>query len=137
MSKNERGSGRSRRGQNTIEVIAGLFVLVPLALFRYDLYVIVLSNQLVDRIAKDCARAAANQADQASADAAAETAKASFHQTANVTSMSIQHPVAYVANDTVSVTLDMTVQLPVPFPGLDNTPHFHAKAVEPVVTVSH
>lgn len=124
-------------GQSMVELAAGLLILVPLALFLFDLYVLSLSNQMVDKIAKDCARAAANQPDQASANAAADTAMQSFTKSPYITDMTVEHPVTYNPNDTVSVTLHMSVHLPVPFPVIDNNPQFVARAVEPIVTVSH
>jgi len=131
-----RGRPGRQRGQNIIEVVAGVLVLVPLALFLFDMYVLSLSNQLVDKIAKDCARAAANQPDQGTADAAADKALQSFAASPYVTNITLDHPVKYVPNGTVTVTLHMSVHLPAPLPIINNSPQFTAQATEPVVTLS-
>ncbi len=123
-------------GQGLVELGAGLILLIPIALFLFDMYVMSLTNQMVDKFAKDCARAAANQPDQAGATQAAQTALQSFYASPYCTQISLTK-VDYVPNDTVSVTLDMDVHLPVPMPGISSTPHFHARSTEPIVTVSH
>ncbi len=122
-------------GQSMLEITAGLFVLVPLVLFLFDMYVMALSNQLVDNFAKDAARAAANQPDQGAAQTAATKALENFKRSDYVRSMVIEN-VNYVPNETVTVKVKMEVHLPVPFPVMNNDPVFVAQAIQPIVTVS-
>lgn len=58
-------------GQSLIETMAGFMLLIPLGLFSYDLTYILAANQNNENLAENCARAAANHNDLASAKQAA------------------------------------------------------------------
>lgn len=139
MRRGVASSSRHRSGQSIIELMAGLVVLVPVALFLLDLGVLVLSNQIADTNAKNAARAAANQPTKALAEGAAAKALERYKDTGAgfVKSLKVQD-LNYVPDDRVAVTTLMEVELPVPVPFglLDNKPKFVTQAVEPIVTKS-
>ncbi len=125
--KVNKGSGR---GQGFIEVVSVALVLIPLALALLDLIVVVIANSMNDTAAKNCARAAANQGDQNSANQAAAKALATFNSSAIVHSINQQ---CTWTTDTATVKTTMVVNLPVPFPGFGQLT-FVAQDVEPVVS---
>jgi Flp pilus assembly protein TadG len=121
---------RNNKGTSIIEVLVGAMFLIPIALFSVDLAAIVLSNSVNDHLAKDAARAAANQQSQAFAQQAAQktvsgVAKSGIIYDIQLTDVSFNQ-------DQVSVKTAIDVRLPVQFPGFATT-HFVAQAVEPVV----
>lgn len=59
------------RGQSTVELVCGLFVLIPLVLILFDLAVIVIGVQVNDQTCRQAARAAAS-GDPATADQRAQ-----------------------------------------------------------------
>ena len=125
---------RSLKGQAIIEAVCAAMVLVPLAMAMLDFMVIVIANSNNDSCAKTAARAASNQADEATALAAVnkvvDAARKSF----------IVSGVAFVLQGfnydssagKVTVMTRINVRLPVPFPGISDFT-FQAKAIEPIV----
>ena len=54
------GLSRKRRGQSTVELCAGLIILVPLVLVLFDLAVIVIGVQVNDQTCRQAARSASS-----------------------------------------------------------------------------
>lgn len=51
---------KRRKGQSTVELVCGLFILIPLVLVLFDLAVIVIGVQVNDQTCRQAARAAAS-----------------------------------------------------------------------------
>lgn len=123
---------KSERGQGLVEAIAAAFILIPIALCLLDLIVVVMANSMNDTAAKNAARAAANQGDQASASLAAQKSIQSFKSSAIVSSIVLDNVDYPPSKDGVTVRTKMEVNLPVPFPGYSHVT-FVAQDVEPIV----
>lgn len=127
-----RRNQRKSRGQSIIEVvIGGSLVLVPIALFALDLVVITATNSVNDHLAREAARAAANQATAADARRAAQNAVARLKTSPIIVKVNLED-VSYVAKQQVSVKTSMEVKFPAPFPGFAGS-EFVAQDTQPVV----
>jgi len=122
---------KRKRGQALIETIVGLFIFVPVVLFLIDVIALVMAQTANDALAKDCARAAAEEVDQAQAQTACNQVKVNFSSpvlrinTVNVTAYS---------DETVTVVTNATFTFPVAIPMFGvSTQEFGATATEPVV----
>lgn len=130
-------SFRSKRdqGQCITEVVAGiLFLIVPVSLFLLDVGVLVLAQSANDTLAKNAARAAAEQVDQTKAGEAVTNVIDSFP----ISGFVPQKPTADVtfAAGTVTVKTTILVKLPVPVPFMPSLQEqsFDAQAREPIVS---
>jgi hypothetical protein len=123
---------RSRKGQCFVEALVGSMVVIPIALAGLDFTVLVLTNSANDDLAKNAARAAANQAKKADATTAAQQYIDKFPTSPIILNVKLSGAVDYQDDKQVAVNTEMTVHLPVGFQGFD-TLKFHAQAVEPVV----
>ncbi len=122
-------NSRSRRGSSLAESAVAAIVLIPIALCILDLLVLASANTMNDTAAKNAARAAANQADAATAGLAAQNALSTFHKSSIITDIGVD--LQYTAEQ-VTCETTMKVHLPVPFPGFSDLV-FKAKDVEPVM----
>lgn len=128
---------RNQRGQVFIEVLCGMFVLIPIALAALDLMVLVLGNSANDSLAKSCARAAANEQSEANAQAAAEQAVSHFPSSPLIEKVVLDtSKLTYNQKENVTVETVITVRMPVAFPGMEPKIDFRARATEPVVGVT-
>lgn len=109
----------------------GLMFLVPIALFGLDVAAVVLSNSFNDHLAKNAARAAANQKTPEAAKTAAQQAVARLQTSPIIVAIKLDD-VNYKSKDQVSVKTHIEVKLPAPFPGFAER-QFIAQATEPVV----
>ncbi len=125
------------RGASIIEVVVGLFLLVPLFLCIIDLSAIVLGQITNDALAKRVARAAAQQQDAASAAAAANTIISAFQVNGIVSNPQLVNFSFNNANNgTVIVQTRLTITIPAPVPFvsvLQQSRDMDAKATEPIV----
>jgi Flp pilus assembly protein TadG len=121
---------RNRKGQALIETAVAGIVIVPLCLFLLDVAVLVFCNMSNDDAAKNAARAAANQPQQAAANQAANNAIATFKKSAIIKDLTVQ--CNYEKNEKVTAKTTMDVSLPVPFPGMSHYT-FVAQSVQPIV----
>jgi hypothetical protein len=121
---------RNRKGQALIETAVAGIVIVPLCLALFDVAVLVFCNTTNDEAAKNAARAAANQPQQALATQAAQNAIATFKKSSIITDLSVQ--CSYVKDDKVTAKTTMDVRLPVPLPGVSSIT-FVAQSVQPIV----
>lgn len=128
-----RNRQRRNRGTSIIEVLIGSIFFVPIALFALNLVTIVMTTQINDHLAKDAARAAANQVSQAEAKDAALKTLSQF-QTSSVVQKVSMEEIAYdsSSNGQVQVRTSIEVRFPVPFPGFESR-KFVAQSVEPIV----
>lgn len=124
---------RKTKGVGLVESIVMAIVLIPVTLMFLDLIVLVLANSINDNACKNAARVAANQRKFDDAIRAAEKVVASYSKNSIVRSLKIQTMDYDEANHTnVSVTTQIKVQMPIPFPGFSNFT-FVAKDVEPIL----
>lgn len=65
---------RTNRGTSIMEILAGACFLIPIGLVAVDLVSLAMAETVNEHIARDAARAAANQLDDASAKQAAQKA---------------------------------------------------------------
>lgn len=158
-------TSRKTRAQSLIETVVGIIFMVPIALFLFDIAVLVMANTANDNLAKTVARAAASAKDTGTNEGTSAAGYNAATQTANSFAESglIAKPstgsflAGYSWNGTgtadsqgsswpssipkpsvgdVGVVTSMQVKLPVPFPFLPNTIDFQAKAVEPIVSIA-
>lgn len=129
--------GRNSKGQVFVEVLCGMFILIPIALFALDLVVLVLGNSANDSLAKNCARAAANAQTSAHAKAAAEQVVSHFPKSPLIEKVELDNS-KLVFNSKTNVTAEtiITVRIPITLPGTQSKIAFRARATEPVVGVS-
>lgn len=127
--------GRNNKGQVFIEVLCGMFILIPIALFGLDLIVLILGNSANDTLAKNCARAAANAQNAGGAQAAAQQVVSHFPKSPLIDNVSLKST-NYVDKATVTVETEVVVHIPVTLPGTVSQVAFKARATEPIVGVS-
>ncbi len=128
-------SRHKRSGQALIETVAGLVLLIPLALFSYDLTYILISNQNNERLAENAARAAANHLTLLSAKQAAQQAVDNFNQsTGNNGTRLADFSYDQGSSGQVALTIRMEVILPVPF-GSWKTMIIQAQSIVPIVAI--
>lgn len=150
-------SKRKTTGGALIETVAGLFILIPVVLFLIDVVSLVLAQTAHDKLAKDCARAAAevrarrptapNQpevVDPADVNAAIDQIITRFNNPVLVVNSRTwqnppMNPPTNMTPDLglIRVELNSTFTFPVAIPFAGNTSQvFVAEAVEPTVGLS-
>lgn len=120
------------RGQSLIETLAGFMIIIPLALFAFDVSVMVVASQKNEHLAQDAARAAANQLTSMLALEAAKSAIKDVPTSSFITTVSIQNLVYDEALGQVTVSTEMDVKLPISLSFMGKTT-FHADASQPIV----
>lgn len=131
-------NSRQRNGSVFIEVLCGMFILIPIALIGLDLIVLVLANSANDTLAKNCARAAANAKNSGDAMNAAVQIVMDYKSSPFVDKVGFD-TTKFVYNDNkgaVWCETVMVVRIPIQLPGTQAITIFHAKASQPVVGVS-
>lgn len=129
--------GRNQKGQVFVEVLCGMFILIPIALFALDLIVLVLGNSANDSLAKNCARAAANAQTASSAKAAAQQVVSHFPKSPLIEKVELDtSKLTYNSKSNVTAETVITVRIPITLPGTKTKVAFRARATEPVVGVS-
>lgn len=130
-------SKRTRRGASLIEVLVGLFVIIPLFLMIIDLSAIVLGQITNDALAKRCARAAAQQATSAAASTKANAVIAAYVSNGIVSAPSLVNFSFDAGSSGVVVCetqVTITIPAEVPFvPMLSRSRPMRARATEPIV----
>lgn len=122
---------RKAKGQCLIEVTLAAIFFIPVVLMGMDLLAVTLANSVNDHLAKDAARAAANQQSMANAQTAAIKAINALKKSTiieNIEMVDFQ----YQSNERVSVTTRVHVKLPAPFAFMERT-KLIASATEPIV----
>ncbi len=132
-----RNHKRSTNGQVYIEVLCGIMILIPIALFGLDLIVLVLANSANDSLAKDCARAAANAQGSGGALTAAKQIVDQFPASPLIEKVILDDSKLSfnTSAGAVVVETEMTVRIPVTLPGTISSMKFRARASEPVVGI--
>jgi Flp pilus assembly protein TadG len=128
---------RTSRGASLIEVLVGLFVIIPLFLMIIDLSAIVLGQITNDALVKRCARAAAQQATSGAANTAANAVIGAY-QSNGIVSAPVLANFSFDAGGSgvVQVETQVTITIPaeVPFvPMLSRSRPMRARATEPIV----
>jgi len=122
---------RTSRGQGITEAVTAALVIIPIALFLFDLLVLVIGNSMNDTACKNAARAAANQPDITTATAAAQKSLRTAHSPL-VNGIVILQQLDYLPNVSVSCKTRVSIHLPIPFPGYSDL-NFDTQDVEPIV----
>lgn len=108
---------RRRRGQSLIEVMVGGLILVPLVLAVIDMSVVAIGGELVGRLCKEGARAAANASNAAGANSAVADVASTFQPSGSFQGMNLtitNYDGTY--DGRVTVVCNVTVVLPVSVP---------------------
>jgi Flp pilus assembly protein TadG len=101
-------NSRRNSGQSTVELVCGLFVLVPLVLVLFDLAVIVIGVQVNDQTCRQAARAAAS-GDPASADqrAQAVVARANQQGSSMLSNFTLMTPLGFTPSTVLADAQDL------------------------------
>jgi Flp pilus assembly protein TadG len=126
-----RSTRRGTKGNCFIECVLGGALLIPIALCMLDLGTLVLGAEMNDTLARQAARAAANEQSQSLAQDAADKA-AEPYATSQLTSFNVDN-VAYTT-DSVSVKTSVQITVPFQFPFLSGET-LVAQATMPVIGV--
>lgn len=133
-------ASKRRRGTSIVETAAGLFIIIPIVLFLFDVAGAVLAQTSNDSMCKSAARAAAETDSQGKAQAAAQTAVDKFPAAGYIKSKRLFKPVVYVYNPNpafdsyVVVVTEIVFQFPVPIPfGGPSKMNFVTDMREPIV----
>lgn len=146
---------RLKQGQQFVELLAGLIVIIPLVLFLFDIGVILLANIVNGDLAKNAARAAANATDGNSALQAADKVVGKYSTSGSITAAKVTYlewrsPTSAGGGaqrgtppegatppqaGQVQAATEVTVKLPVPLPMLPPEQTFSAHATQPVVAL--
>ncbi len=121
-----------KKGSSIVETAAGLILLIPIVLFLVDVAAMVVAQTENDKLAKACARAAA---EFPSGSAGQFTAANGVYN--NQKRSNLLTPTAFnlsVGGGLVTCNTTITCTLPVPVPFIGNSSvAFNAKATEPIV----
>ena len=122
-------------GSGIVETAVGLILVIPVLLCLVDVAALVLAQTANDSLAKQCARAAAEQI-AGSGDPNAQVAFNGYPNSSLITKQSCitVYPPPSGGNVTVQCTTTILCTLPVPIPfGGPASQVFAARAIEPVV----
>ena len=125
--------GRKKRGGSLIEVAVAAIFLIPIVLGILDAITMVMANMDNDALAKNAARAAANQPDKTNAYSAAQRVITDFKLSQTVTNVTISDFNYTDSHDEVLVATTMTVALPVQIASFQNVT-FTAQSIQPIVS---
>lgn len=131
-------SSRKKHGQSLTEVLVGGIVLVPIVLAIIDLAVVVIGGELVNDLAKQAARGAANANSQSEAAAAVVDVQSSFSKSPTYKNLNLKLEKYDGTNDGLTTVLaSVIVVLPVPLPFLKLGPEMALKtqATEPIIGI--
>lgn len=133
QSRNRKPQTRNHKGQALIEMAVASIFAVPVVLGLLDATTMVICNSVNDAVAKNAARAAANQPDQTNAQQAALNVVGNVKKSSIITNVSL-NPINYSPkHDAVTVQTKMEVALPVQIVGMQHLT-FVAQSVQPIVS---
>ena len=125
---------RREKAQSLVETMVAFFILIPIGLIGIDLTVLFSTTQQNEQLAEQATRAAASQGSQDAARLAAQGALDRFTPSGIMTSVTLQDLKYDLTAGTVSVSTEMTVKLPVPFPYFSQA-NVSASSVHPLVSI--
>ena len=134
MQVGKRQRRRSSLASSIVETTAGLFLLIPVAIFLCDVMALVIVQTANDALAKHAARAAAEKADDATAKQAAKDIIATFPTTGLYSAATFVDSGWSYDVTQVHVQTQLTCNFPFPVPFCDQSGHqliFDAEATEP------
>jgi hypothetical protein len=131
----KRSDNRAKRGSGLVETAAGLVLVIPVLFCLIDVAALVLTQTANDSLAKQCARAAAEQPNvPVQLQAAADVAFSHYSDTTLMRKVSCVATALADPTDTVRVDTVVICKLPVPVPfGGPSQQTFAAYSVEPIV----
>jgi Flp pilus assembly protein TadG len=127
-------AGRKTKGEALISVAIGASILMTISFFALDLAFAVLANSCNDTLARNAARAAANQQDGGSANLAAQGVVQDFRTSKIIPAVQLAQ-FDYLNKESVTVITKMNVKVPCGVPGLPEYISFNAKHTEAIVGV--
>lgn len=127
-------AGHKTRGEALISVAIGASILMTISFFVLDLVFAVLANSCNDTLARNAARAAANQQDGGSANMAAMGVVQDFRTSNMIPAVQLAQ-FDYLNKESVTVITRMNVKVPCGVPGLPEYISFNAKHTEAIVGV--
>ncbi|PWU01570.1 MAG: hypothetical protein C5B53_02750 [Candidatus Melainabacteria bacterium] len=127
-------ANRKAKGEALVSVAIGASILITISFFVLDLIFAVLVNSCNDTLARNAARAAANQQDMASANLAATGVVGDFRTSNMIPAVSLVK-FDYLTKESVTVITSMNVKVPCGVPGLPNYVTFNAQHTEAIVGV--
>lgn len=131
---------RRKNGASLVEVIVGLFIIIPMFLCIIDLSAIVVGQIVNDAMAKRAARAAAHQDNAGAATTAAQNVVSAYQPNGIVTSIAIEKvEFDQAKSGKVSIQTKTIINIPAPIPIVSifkNGREMHAKATEPIVMLT-
>ncbi len=135
--RTRRRGSRTNPGASLVEVVAGLFIIIPLFLCIIDLSAIVVGQIVNDALAKRAARAAAQKKTAGDANTAASTIVNTYKINGIVTQARL-HSLDFNTDGQGNVVIETRVQINVPapipiVPLFQNGRFMHARATEPIV----
>jgi len=113
--------------------MTAFFILIPLGLVAVDIVGLVSSTQQNEQIAEMAARAAATQSTQDTAENAAKDALSRVQTGPIIASVTLVNFTYDTGLGNVTVSTDMDVHLPIPFPFF-NQVNCRASSVQPIVS---
>jgi len=130
---------KRKSGSGIVETAAGLIVLIPVLLILVDVAALVMSQTANDALAKQCARAAADEPSISGSTnplmVTAATDAYNHYPDSYMVKKSGAGPTVKDNGDgtvTVNTTITCTLPVPVPFSGIAST-NFQAFSTEPIV----
>jgi Flp pilus assembly protein TadG len=129
---NRKNNRRNNRGTSLIEMVTGAIFFIPIALAAVDLVSLSLVEQANDHIARDAARAAANQMTEADAKAAAVKSINNFRTNALITKVEL---VKFTwKNGAVQLETSIDARVPAPVVGFSGKT-LVAQSFQPIVGI--
>jgi Flp pilus assembly protein TadG len=121
---------RSNRGTSLVEMAVGAIFFIPIALVAVDLISLSMVEQVNDHIARDAARAAANQLDESTAKAAAMKTINMFKTNTRISKVNL---VSFNYQDgAVQIQTSMEAKVPAPVIGFSGKT-LVAQSFQPIV----
>lgn len=130
---------RNGRGQSITEVIIGGMVLVPVVLAIIDLAVVVIGGEIVNDLAKQAARAAANSVDGAEANTAVQDVVKTFSTSPTYKNLTLsldKYDGTHDGQTTVLASVTVVLPVPVPFLNVGPTIALKTQATEAIVGIA-
>ncbi len=130
---------RNGRGQSITEVIIGGMVLVPVVLAIIDLAVVVIGGEIVNDLAKQAARAAANSVDGTEANTAVQDVVKTFSTSPTYKNLTLsldKYDGTHAGQTTVLASVTVVLPVPVPFLNVGPTIALKTQATEAIVGIA-
>ena len=123
---------RNNRGTSLVEMVTGAIFFIPIALVAVDLVSLSMIEQVNDHIARDAARAAANQLSQVDATAAAMKALSNYKTNTLISKVELKECTFDPKTGSVQVQTSIEARVPAPVVGFKGKT-LVAQSFQPIV----